>query len=430
MEEHKDLTMTSKLQANTLLNSLSIVNNYEEHFDLELRCGGQSIFCHKMIISISPLIYQCLQDMVDDTESATVILPDFGYHEVKSMVICLYKSLSAESMEDFKCNREIASEFLLTKLLESQSLFEKRKICENFPIKVEDINNSDINENFQDEIINSSGAWMVRLEGHVESAVKNEGLSENENEEIAETDFISGKRAKMGLRRLKKYPKFDKFPKLPREIKRRKPPMDDMAAKKAGKKLIQCSRCEFQTHMERIFREHNKAVHQKIGPASCKMCHETFDSRNMWRHQQNCMKSTICEECGFVSKNRQQFLDHRRTLHIIFKCKFCDETFQGRAKVLAHQTANHKEWIPCSICGKTYPTSSALSLHKKRVHTSNEDKKYKCQYCGKGYADKDKLASHVAYTHTKDKPFKCRFDCGKAFNDYGNRIKHEKIHKK
>ena len=432
MESEEQLSNLRRSQTRALLNSLSILIEQEEHIDLELRCGGKSIFCHKMIMSLSPLLYLCLKDTNDET--ATVILPDFEYHEVNTLVQNIYNSLSLESMEDFKCDRDLASEFLLTNLVKDP--MKKRVKCEIFPIKQENVTNGDINENLQEAFMEMTEEWVVKVEGNVEHA--DSDMADNEdasgtvqNEEVAEKYFISGKRAKMGLRNLKRYPKFDdKLPRLPWAGKWRKKPFSEEAAKMAGKKLIQCTRCEFQTHNQTIFRQHNKTAHQKIGPASCIKCHNSYDSRNMWRHQQICLKSTVCEDCGFVSSCQQEFYYHRRYQHTMFKCKLCNEMFEGKAKLSAHNTIKHRGSIPCSTCGKIYPNSSCLASHMKRVHTPNEEKRFKCQYCGKGYTDKTKLLSHEAYAHSRDKPFRCRFDCGKAFNDYGNRIKHEKIHKK
>merc|ERR1712129_244867 len=89
---------------------------------------------------------------------------------------------------------------------------------------------------------------------------------------------------------------------------------------------------------------------------------------------------------------------------------------------MGHMRSSHKEKAPCPHCGKVI---KKMLRHIKTEHTSDSDKKYKCLQCEKGFIDKNKLEGHMRSVHIRDRPFVCRYSCGVASNDKGNRKKHE-----
>ena len=46
--------------------------------------------------------------------------------------------------------------------------------------------------------------------------------------------------------------------------------------------------------------------------------------------------------------------------------------------------------------------------------------------CEKAFVEKSKLKAHMSSVHLKDTPYKCRYECGRAYNDASNRNAHEK----
>ena len=64
-------------------------------------------------------------------------------------------------------------------------------------------------------------------------------------------------------------------------------------------------------------------------------------------------------------------------------------------------------------------------IHMKTMHTKDSEKKYQCDECGKGFVELGKYEAHKMSVHMKERPFVCRFGCGAASSDKGNRKKHE-----
>jgi len=134
----------------------------------------------------------------------------------------------------------------------------------------------------------------------------------------------------------------------------------------------------------------------------------------------------ICDSCGFVGKSQYLLNNHRAYHHdtTIVHCEMCGQGFQGRLKMMmhrrrAHINAGEKQ---CPYCGGTFTN---LWRHMKVSHTEDKDKKYKCDFCEKGFVDNSRLQAHLRSRHTGEKPFPCRYLCGKACAEAGNRKKHE-----
>merc|ERR1719282_2163985 len=130
---------------------------------------------------------------------------------------------------------------------------------------------------------------------------------------------------------------------------------------------------------------------------------------------------------GKSGKERKRTKQKDRAYHhdtTIVHCEMCGQGFQGRLKMMmhrrrAHINAGEKQ---CPYCGGTFTN---LWRHMKVSHAEDKDKKYKCDFCEKGFVDNSRLQAHLRSRHTGEKPFPCRYLCGEACAEAGNRKKHE-----
>ena len=407
-EPQEMISVLSCLKSWTLLqDSLANWQEFKEYFDLELRCEGKVIFCHKLVMSLSPLILKCLKDLTDDTDIAVIILDGFEYGVVEVMVNNMYSSLSRETSMDFQCDMSLAKELQLSKLSLDN---ENSKIQCLHNMKKEDKQLESANF----IAITNTGCFQVKDEGD---------LKETYEEDVFEADFNGVTRDQHGLRDLKKYPVFNANllkPVLPIKVKKFK----------RIKKIYNCSGCPAQFKFRKDRDEHFRVDHPLVGPVCCRVCKRTLsEARIMYKHLKICSKTYICEDCGHVCDSKKRYQQHVSSWHTIAKCKICLETFVGRQKLKVHETSLHKQIVTCELCGKVL-TSRTIRHHMLRVHTPSHLKPIKCEHCGKGLATRGQYIQHVAEAHTNEKPFKCKFHCGKPFNSTSNRAKHEKIHKR
>lgn len=94
-----------------------------------------------------------------------------------------------------------------------------------------------------------------------------------------------------------------------------------------------------------------------------------------------------------------------------YDCKICTETFETKDELRSHRKmSKHTEARnhACSICSKTF-TSSKLRQHM-RAHT--KEKPYQCKICSQGFSMSGNLKRHMM-THTGERPHVCEV-CGKG----------------
>jgi len=210
--------------------------------------------------------------------------------------------------------------------------------------------------------------------------------------------------------------------------------VNDVVAKDKTCDLKATHRCKckitWKSRKEKSY--HIKTEHRKY--FNCETCMKAFkEEKNYSSHLQNHAnkikgESNICEDCGFVGKDKYSVKSHRNFHHddTVLICDICSTDFQGHLRLKIHRRRSHANSNKnCTECGGVFKN---LPKHIKTMHTSENDKKYQCDKCGKGFVDKTRLASHTISVHTSEKPFACRFKCGFACSSAGNRTKHEFKH--
>ena len=186
--------------------------------------------------------------------------------------------------------------------------------------------------------------------------------------------------------------------------------------------------CDINWKSKKEKRDHFKIVHKKY--FNCETCKKVFKKEEDYfshiKKHANKIKSdsNICEECGFVGKDKYSVKSHRNFHHdaTVLICDICSRDFQGHLKLKIHRQRFHGSSKQCKDCGGMFKN---LLKHMRTMHTTDDDKKYQCDECGKGFIDKTRLGSHILSLHTNEKPFVCRFMCGFACSSSGNRTKHE-----
>ena len=184
--------------------------------------------------------------------------------------------------------------------------------------------------------------------------------------------------------------------------------------------------CDIKWENEKRKKVHIYKAHR--GLFHCDICNKSFQyEEGLKDHRENKHKDRaifMCDACDFTTENKYKLTSHITYNHDenIRVCDICCKKLKGNRQLNLHKKSSHKDKTPCPHCGKII---KKMQRHIKTAHVEDSEKKYKCTHCKKGFIDNNKLESHVRSIHVKDKPFVCRFMCGVACNDKGNRKKHE-----
>ncbi|KAH7714930.1 endothelial zinc finger protein induced by tumor necrosis factor alpha [Aphelenchoides avenae] len=107
-----------------------------------------------------------------------------------------------------------------------------------------------------------------------------------------------------------------------------------------------------------------------------------------------------------------------------FACTVCGRRFYKSSALSQHQrTHSGLKPYQCAQCHKDFNRHSSLRTHEQ-MHAGV--KPYPCGQCGKAFGESSKLRKHMRI-HAGDKPYKCG-QCGRAFNRSDNLRKHERTH--
>lgn len=176
-----------------------------------------------------------------------------------------------------------------------------------------------------------------------------------------------------------------------------------------------CSTCDFTCESSEKLEHHIESSHSEGGSNKSEVKAPTI--------------GVFCEQCGkrFASKHG---LKEHSELHEdnFLVCDQCEKTFKGTLNLKRHIKAYHtqkrsNQIFQCHYCEHKSKNRRAQQRHIGMTH---EEKKFKCGQCGRGFILSYLLKKHTLSVHTKETPFRCKYECGKAFNDFSNRRMHER----
>ncbi|XP_049298798.1 zinc finger protein 239-like isoform X1 [Anopheles funestus] len=168
-----------------------------------------------------------------------------------------------------------------------------------------------------------------------------------------------------------------------------------------------CPHCAIKMTHEANLDRHIKAVHLKIAIKSCELCGKGLTSKSSFlshmrsqhgigkmyeckicqkqykyassvRLHYNTTHSTVyhvCATCGIGFKTRKSLRTHQavHSSEKPYACSECPKRFKGREARRAHQMTHSGILFKCTICTKSYRYKSLLSMHLRKVHTTNND---------------------------------------------------------
>ena len=224
----------------------------------------------------------------------------------------------------------------------------------------------------------------------------------------------------------------------------------------------------FEGRRERIM--HHRFHHSTLPSFACQYCDQLniFTSQQMaTEHEQYWHKVWCGEEgCAYSCESEEKLemhgvKQHKKPMPESMKkkkkekgdvcCEVCGNQYKKKENLRYHMMVHENLKISCDKCGKEFFRDSNLRHHMKHMHgdeaficdtcsasfkssrnlrchiiAHHMDKKYQCEHCPKAFAEPGKLKQHMTNVHIRDTPYKCRYGCGRAYNDHSNMRQHER----
>ena len=135
-------------------------------------------------------------------------------------------------------------------------------------------------------------------------------------------------------------------------------------------------------------------------------------------------RCTNCSKC-FTTKNKLEV--HKKTVHTNDEqnnCKNCAQSFKTKSELSKHMATHTNEQYDCNQCTNKYETKHELTNHTS-THT---DKQLSCKNCGDVFKTKSEFSNHIE-THTQDGDWNCD-ECSYQTNSHKDLDRHKAYHGK
>ena len=135
-------------------------------------------------------------------------------------------------------------------------------------------------------------------------------------------------------------------------------------------------------------------------------------------------RCTNCSKC-FTTKNKLEV--HKKTVHTNDEqnnCKNCAQSFKTKSELSKHMATHTNVQYDCNQCTNKYETKHELTNHTS-THT---EKQLSCKNCGDVFKTKSEFSNHIE-THTQDGDWNCD-ECSYQTNSHKDLDRHKAYHGK
>ena len=161
---------------------------------------------------------------------------------------------------------------------------------------------------------------------------------------------------------------------------------------------------------------HAQALQQRY---PCNKCGASFQSETRLKyHTKECealqnAPDIFCEICGFTTKRKATFWEHRRkheremgNLPKMVKCQQCESRFTNDKELDKHFKVDHNGIYPfmCDKCPRGFIFKSRLERHHRTHHDNMAN--YKCGVCYEKFKTLSYVTKHVT-SHWHGAPYRC-----------------------
>ncbi|XP_050087413.1 zinc finger protein 569-like [Anopheles aquasalis] len=213
----------------------------------------------------------------------------------------------------------------------------------------------------------------------------------------------------------------------------------DNTSTERGCCFLRCN-ASFDSHKQLLHHvEEQHAVRRRIHVSErtqhdfvCEVCQLGFSKeKNLLAHQNRCAlkKGNICTSCGKGFKHPSGLEEHVLIEHSDappkFECDQCGKLFKKKSLIKLHMVTHQlNREFACEQCDRQFHFRYQLKQHKRTVHATEFP--YECAYCDRKLPDKGRYDVHMR-SHTGEKPYGCRFECGRSFTNSTDRRRHEMV---